>query len=259
LPCSPLRPNPQNLVIFTYVLKHFPNYFTDLEVVGLALNGSSEKTRCGLYLYIGDNLEAHSIGGFSLSFSHGNVCRYCNFQHKDIAKGRLHDFSKPAEFPPFTAMSKEEYESEERTDLKGCVFNELEAFHSAEQMPPCLGHDVFEGAVSYDLFSLLKMMVQKHKWFSLDALNQQIRSFPFDSKDRPYPIVFQNKEKLVGAAVQMWVLLRHILLILSPLGVDKCHLTYKLVERLVEITAMVTAPGLNLEELNFMECMIQGL
>jgi hypothetical protein len=193
-----------------------------------------------------------------MSFAHGHVCRYCDFEHKDIARGRLHDFSSPAEFPPFIDMCKDVYESEERQDLKGCAFNVLEAFHSSEQMPPCLGHDIFEGAVAYDLFSLLKMMVQAHKWFSLDALNHQIRSFPFGSKDKPYPIVLQNKYKLVGSAVQLWVLLRHILLILHALGVDKCHLSYKLVEQLVEITAMITAPRLDLKELDYLDCMTQG-
>jgi hypothetical protein len=203
-------------------------------------------------------LEAHTIGGFSQSFSHGHVCRYCSFEHQDISKGRLHDFSCPAEFAPFTPMTKNVYESGERRDVKGCAFNVLEAFHSAEQMPPCLGHDILEGVISYDLFSWLKFMVQAKKWFTLDALNQQIRMFPFPTKDKPYPIVFQNKEKLVGTASQMWALVRNILLIVDPLGVDKNNFAYKLVESLTEIVALVTAPRLNVEELGFLDCRIRG-
>jgi hypothetical protein len=177
-------------------------------------------------------LEAHTIGGFSSTFSHGFVCRYCSFQHQDIALGRLHDFSSPPDFPPFVPMTKEHYESGERPGLKGCAFNVLQAFHSAEQMPPCLGHDVLEGVVSYDLFALLKTMIHTRKWFTLEALNQQIRKFPFSTKDKPYPITMKNKEKLSGTAVQMWVLLRHMLVILSSLNVEKEDLLYDLVSKL---------------------------
>jgi hypothetical protein len=231
---------------------------SDLEASGIQVSGSAEPTRCGLYLYIGDNLESHTIGGFSASFSHGHVCRYCNFKHSDIAQGRLHDFSCALDYPPFVPMTQEEYESPERTDLKGCVFNVLEAFHSAVQMPPCLGHDILEGVVSYDLFALIKLMIQRHKWFTLDALNQKIRLFPFSTRDRPYPITLLNKEKLSGSAAQLWVLLRHTPLILSSLEVDKDDLAYKLTEQLLEITAMITAPNLNLQELAFLDAMIQG-
>jgi hypothetical protein len=58
------------------------NHFTDLETNGMTLPGETETIRCGLYLYIGDNLEVHTIGGFSGSFNHGHVCRYCSFEHK---------------------------------------------------------------------------------------------------------------------------------------------------------------------------------
>jgi hypothetical protein len=158
----------------------------------------------------------------------------------------LHDFSSPRDVQPFTPITEEHYNNGERDGLKGCAFNVLEAFHSAIQMPPCLGHDILEGVVAYDMFSLLKMIIKTHKWFSLEALNQKIKTFPFPTKDKPYPIVLQNKFRLSGSAVQIWVLLRHILLILSSFPVDKNYLSYELIEILVEITAMVTAPKLNM-------------
>jgi hypothetical protein len=101
-------------------------------------------------------------------------------------------------------------------------------------------------------------MIQTRKWFTLDALSQQIRIFPFSTRDKPYPITLQNKAKLSGSAAQLWVLLRHILVILSSFAVDMNDIAYELVSKLVEITAMVTAPRLSREELDFLDIMTQG-
>ena len=47
------------------------------------------------------------------------------------------------------------------------VFNELKFFHVAlPGLPPCLGHDVFEGVVQYDLQLYINYFVA-HKWFDI--------------------------------------------------------------------------------------------
>lgn len=55
---------------------------TDLEEEGVCING--QWIKAGLLAHIGDNLEAHTIGGFSLNFASKDVCRICHIQYKDL-------------------------------------------------------------------------------------------------------------------------------------------------------------------------------
>ena len=41
--------------------------------------------KCGVLLHSGDNLESHSVGGFSMSFSSRDVCRFCHIQHEELS------------------------------------------------------------------------------------------------------------------------------------------------------------------------------
>ncbi len=48
------------------------------------------------------------------------------------------------------------------------IFNELTYFHVCEPgLPPCLGHDLFEGIVSTDLALYRKHLISKEKLTSL--------------------------------------------------------------------------------------------
>ena len=47
--------------------------------------------KCGVLLHAGDNLESHTVGGFSMSFSSRDVCRFCHLQHSQL-KENIHDF-----------------------------------------------------------------------------------------------------------------------------------------------------------------------
>ena len=40
--------------------------------------------KCGVLLHSGDNLESHSVGGFSTNFSSRDVCRFCHAQYEDL-------------------------------------------------------------------------------------------------------------------------------------------------------------------------------
>jgi hypothetical protein len=41
------------------------------------------------------------------------------------------------------------------------VFNELNHFHVVKGLPPCLGHDWFQGVVSRDLLLILKFLIKE--------------------------------------------------------------------------------------------------
>ena len=47
--------------------------------------------KCGVLIHPSDNLEAHAVGGFSQSFSSGDVCRFCHIRYVDLIDN-IHDF-----------------------------------------------------------------------------------------------------------------------------------------------------------------------
>jgi hypothetical protein len=231
-----------------------------LESDGILLDGT--KQLVGLLYYASDNLEAHSVGGFSSNFNHGFICRTCDIQHSDLATGRIHDFSDPGQYPPFNYLSEEQYDKLSHEDCNSWVkqqsiFNELQSFHASRQFAPCLGHDLHEGVVAYDLHGLLKIMIQKRGWFSVEKLNQRISQFKFPSKDKPNPIVLINRHKLSGSAAQMWNLIRFLPVILLDLVPNLNDPAYTLLLRLHDVVEICTSPCLTLQEIDHMDILIQ--
>ncbi|KAJ8681969.1 hypothetical protein QAD02_017761 [Eretmocerus hayati] len=88
-------------------------------------------------------------------------------------------------------------------------FNNLKHFHVSKGLPPCLGHDLFEGIVAYDLQLFIDYFVERD-WITYDDLNNLIGKFPFsseDKQDQPCP-VSSTKDRLTGGACQIWNFLR---------------------------------------------------
>lgn len=51
------------------------------------------------------------------------------------------------------------------------VLNNLEHFHVCNPgLPPCIGHDMFEGVVQYDLMLIINYFIKK-RYFTFDTLN----------------------------------------------------------------------------------------
>ena len=47
--------------------------------------------KCGLLIHPADNLEAHTVAGFSQSFSSRDICRFCHEKHDDLLEN-IHDY-----------------------------------------------------------------------------------------------------------------------------------------------------------------------
>ena len=50
--------------------------------------------KCGVLVHVGDNLESHTVGGFSICFSSRDICRFCHIQHDELCEN-IHDLTKP--------------------------------------------------------------------------------------------------------------------------------------------------------------------
>ncbi len=106
---------------------------------------------------------------------------------------------------PFTIGSirtKESYEKSVKSisDNQSCNgikfsshFNDLKYFHVCQPgLPPCLGHDLFEGVVTFDLFLYLEHFVKDKNLFTLlRKFNFLLLNFNFkgiDSRNKPNKI-----------------------------------------------------------------------
>lgn len=173
-------------------------YLKDLEENGVTAGG--ETVQGALYCIAGDNLGSHGIDVFTENFSNSRYfCRYCEVTRDEFQKEpnlcgqqRTADTYNTA----FTSLS------DESREVKGIklrsVFNDLQNFHVCQPgLPPCLGHDIFEGVLSYDLALYLKYFIKERKWFTCTQLN---RRMPCSVKS--------GALNLSGQAVQNWNFLR---------------------------------------------------
>lgn len=140
-------------------------YLKNLEVCGIDL---PDGTVCKgtLYAIASDNLGSHNLGGFVENFSRRlNFCRYCEIDRKTFQTDPLSRGTNR------TAQSyRDHVKSNDRDPTvsggvkSDSVFNELTYFHVCQPgLPPCLGHDLFEGIVSSDLALYIKHLVRVDK------------------------------------------------------------------------------------------------
>ena len=67
----------------------------------------SRLVKCGLLLHSGDNLESHTVGGFSTCFSSSYICRFCHIAYKALVD-HIHTFDGEVPHMPWTI---DEYDS----------------------------------------------------------------------------------------------------------------------------------------------------
>lgn len=108
----------------------------------------------------GDNLGSHCIGGF---FSKSrNFCRYCPIDRETWEQ--IPTKSGPVRSVETNNNCVAEGEKAYGVQLDPVV-NQLKP-----GLPPCLGHDLFEGIVSVDLVMYIKHLVKTEKQFTCQML-----------------------------------------------------------------------------------------
>lgn len=183
----------------------------DLERSGIAV-AEGETVKGVVIAIAGDNLGSHSLGGFTENFSMSKYfCRYCVIN-------RVMFKDEPTKLGPprtpdsyMSSVDKLSVAPEKIVDgVKfDSLFNSLLHFHVCQPgLPPCLGHDLFEGVVAVDIQLCLKSLVSIGH-FTFVQLNRRICQIQLkgsDANNRPC-IVKSDGEKLGGSAAQNWCLL----------------------------------------------------
>lgn len=234
---------------------------SDLEENGITVGGETVKGT--LYCIAGDNLGSHGIGGFTENFSRSQYfCRYCEII--------LDDFhNDPNVFGP--QCTPESYDSAV-CELQGgdskhnrgikvnSVFNALKSFHVClPGLPPCLGHDIFEGILSYDVALYLKYFIKKKKWFTYSLLNQRIKQFKYKGTDALTKPCAVNPEasKLSGQAIQNWNFLRLLPVIIGDKIQNPEDDVWQLMLQLKDIVDFICAQKNSLSQVTYLDVLIQ--
>ena len=111
---------------------------------------------------VGDNLGSHSLGGFTENFSVAHFfCRYCHASRSDLKEASLkvevQELRTPDSYKQCIDHLNQNVDESSYKGIKfDSIFNSLEYFHVCSLgLPPCIGHDLFEGVVKYDVRILL--------------------------------------------------------------------------------------------------------
>lgn len=144
--------------------------------------------------------------------------------------------------------------------MDGWMFNKLSFFHVCKPgLPPCIGHDLFEGIVASDLALYIQHLVKVNKEFTYLELNRRINQFKYqgnDANDRPCE-VSPGSDKLGGHAVQNWCLLRMLpVLIGEKIKSPGDNQTWQLVLQLREIVSLICAPAISAGQIAYLRVLI---
>ena len=235
----------------------------ELEENGIDI-GETEPLHAVVFAILGDNLGSHEIGGFTCNFSTTQyMCRYCLI-HRDILweqgsddnvefrtvnnyRGALNELALDESLAHFEGVKADS------------VFNQLKYFHVCQRLPPCLGHDLFEGVVKYDLALAFRYFVREKKWFTFHDVNTLLNRFQLhgtDALDKPNSI--SDGSSIGRNAVQVWCFLRILPLLVGTRIQNVDDPVWELVLTLREIVELTCSPAITLQQVAYLEDLIRG-
>lgn len=254
-------------------LKHFGHdkIFHDLvedlkklENDGIQLH--NETVKGTLYCITGDNLGSHGVGGFTENFSTvEHFCRYCTITLTEFLSDPVFVGTQRTVENYNAAIRHLEQEHSVLNNINGIkfnsAFNSLKYYHvCAPGLPPCLGHDIFEGVGDYDLAMILKNLVNVKGWLTYAELNQRINLFPYlgtDAASKPCQVNVSGG-RLGGQAAQNWCLIRLLpVIICDVVGTEnEDDPVWQLFLLLHDIVEIVCAPKLKDSDIAYLSILI---
>ena len=234
-----------------------------MEEIGIEIE-EGKYVRGTITCVVGDNLGSHSLGGFTENFSSSEFfCRFCTMSRTEFcSKPYVIGHTRTQQnYAQSVQMLQENPDLRQHNGItKNSPLNDLHFFHVCQPgLPPCLGHDLFEGIVSYDVAIYLKYFIRVKHWFSYSILARRIKRFAFigcDNLDRP-PVLAENAERLSGHAVQNWTLLRFLPLIIGTLIKDTSDAVWEQCLKLRHITEIVCAPSIDVARIYILNGLIE--
>lgn len=151
------------------------NDIKNLQRNGVSVPGFLHKFKVNIVCISGDNLGSHFLGGFSENFSLTQFfCRYC-YKTFDSFHSEPFDSAETINYQEYCKCATTYAETLNLKSSKGVklnsIFNEIDNFNVVMPgLPPCLGHDIFEGVAKYDIPLIINYFI-KNGFFSESYLN----------------------------------------------------------------------------------------
>ena len=145
---------------------------------------------------------------------------------------------------------------------RGTILDELEHFNSIENYTPDVMHDILEGICPYELKLVLHHFIISQGLFTLDSLNDRIRSFNYgrgETSSKPVQIskksIHSKEGTIKQSASKMWCLFRNLPLMIGDLiPEDNPH--WELILSLLNIMSVLFAQAITREATYMLEYMI---
>lgn len=243
------------------VLQPLIKDLVSLESSGLSINEVHYAVR--LSFIAGDNLGSHMVGGFTQNFSTSMYfCRFCLVTRTEFEQvpNAVGECRTPKNYNESLGRLANGNGAQSDCGLTGnSPFHALKHFHVCNPgLPPCIGHDLFEGVVQYDLALCIHYFVNKG-WFTYDYLNNRISTMKLNAHDlRNKPAkVSVNNNKLGGHALQNWTLLRLFPVYLGTKVEDMTDAVWELVITLMQIVDLLMAPKITAAQVAYMKVLIE--
>ncbi|KAG1647302.1 hypothetical protein GQR58_030704 [Nymphon striatum] len=248
------------------IFKQLITDIKDMECTGIDILNNGQNVKGTVCFIAGDNLGSHCIGGFVENFSTvPNFCRYCLVTHGVLAEnpnnsGELRTIENYKRALDQLQTARNPPNANHVQGIKfNSLFNEMDFFHVCPTgLPPCLGHDLFEGVVNYDMALFVQYYIKEKKWFTYSELNRRILHFKYLGSDKNNGLceVNLNGEKLGGQAVQNWYFSRFLPLIIGYKISEPADPVWQMFLQLKDIVELVCAPKINEANIAYLAVLI---
>jgi hypothetical protein len=208
----------------------------------ISIDFSMHTYKCRILAVVGDHLAHHLLCSLPQNFSSGYVCQFC-----DATLDKIRDGHWNASY--YNVRTDEDMEA-------GCALNELEHFSSANQVLPCIAHDLLEGVVAHDLMLCLQYFVNKKKWMTQEYIRASIQLFPFKYPDSNNKPVFTSlgAKRIAGTAAQLWTFLRFLPFFINVRDISDD--VWQMVQDLMYVTQILLSPAIHECQINVLRCML---
>ncbi|XP_049328494.1 uncharacterized protein LOC125787802 isoform X1 [Astyanax mexicanus] len=230
----------------------------------LNVNGHECRINAALATFSCDNLSAHMIGGFTMSFNSGRICRYCMASYSEMKqKFREESFVlRTAEVHRYHLECVEnDPASAALYGVHGtCKFDMLDYFDVTSCLPPDIMHDLLEGVLPL-VMKLVICEAHKQKHITIQEINNELKSMTIGKNDRANkPVLLSEKllrnSAIVGSASQKWCLFRLLPFLMAD-HVPPDSPYWRVFKLCAEITDVVMAPTVRKDELAVLEFVVQ--
>ena len=163
-----------------------------LDGITVTTESTEVKYHGALVAFLADTQAAHKVGGFKGSAAFARrICRSCMATRHDIQSlfiEQLFDLRTPDNHEQQQCQSLVGVDRHEKSVEYGInrtsVLEEVPEFSVTMGLPHDIMHDLFEGVVHYEL-KLFFIYCTSNNFFSIDTLNNRLRSFDFGMDDKP--------------------------------------------------------------------------